>query len=619
MLSSRSLVFRAHVPPRVRLLSVFAIVNLFLVRADAAPPINPDLLPPAQRNVVVAKAVSAPEPTNEVLVFLEPGTDVAAFAQSYNLRIGYALQSDPQAFVFATSSPAVARWAEAAANRDARARRAYVNEVPRYELDAFVPNDPYFLPVASYSGQWHLANQFVPGRDVRAQGAWNRDVTGAGVLIGVLDEGMETTHPDLAPNYVADDSYDFSANDPFPEPVGGESHSTSVAGVAAARGGNGIGVTGVAPFASLAALRVFGTGSTTAKFADATLYHSSGANTNIKIKNHSYGYSSPFIADTLGKDTMETSALAGTLHALSAGNARIDTNKRDRGASWAAINVAALGSNGRFASYSNYGACVAVTAPSSGSSFGITTTDRLGTAGYNGFVDANYTSTFGGTSSASPLAGGVLALGKQIRPDMDVRMAKHLLAITSDVVDPTDATPESDGGWRTNAAGTLFNQNYGFGLVDANDFTLAAARYCGVTPLQTETTGSIGVGAALPDNNLSGVSRSFSLAATTRLEEVQVALSISHTRRGNVEAYLTSPSGTTSRLFIRSSSDTGANINWTFTSNVFWGENPQGEWTLTLRDVFAGTTGTWNSFQVSTRMGQLIRCLPRPQDQISVE
>jgi len=64
--------------------------------------------------------------------------------------------------------------------------------------------------------------------------------------------------------------------------------------------------------------------------------------------------------------------------------------------------VAALGSGGKYASYSNFGACIAVSCPSSSSGgYSITTTDRMGEGyGYNGsgdsFPNSDYTSIFGG-------------------------------------------------------------------------------------------------------------------------------------------------------------------------------------------------------------------------------
>ncbi|MBM4038673.1 MAG: hypothetical protein FJ290_09175 [Planctomycetes bacterium] len=490
--------------------------------------------------------------------------------------------------------------------------------LPTYHVRyAFVPNDPYFhrdTPAAGWPGQWHLINEHVAGLDAGLQGAWNRDLTGAGVIIGMVDDCLQTTHPDLAPNYIPAHSWDFGQGDANPDPVySNDRHGVSTAGVAAARGGNALGVTGAAPYAGLAGLRIDFPNQTDAMFVNATLYHSSGGDTSIGVKNHSYGIPAPYIPSTNQVNALVTSATAGTIHCLAAGNDRgtsgQDANKKDLQNSPEAIAVAALGSDGMYAWYSNFGANVFVTAPSSGVSYGITTTDRTGTLGYNTdsgdtFPDVDYTSVFGGTSASSPIVAGIMALGKQVRPDMDVRLAKHLLTSTSKIVHPTDASVESDGGWKTNAAGYQFNQNYGFGLVDADAFTLAAADpLLALSPLSTESTGRFSVGLGIPDASPTGITQTFQIDSSVPLEEMLVYLNITHTYRGDLEAYLTSPSGTTGRLMIRSGSDGADNIDWWFTSNTFWGEDPQGTWSLNVRDVFAIDTGTWNSFEALARMG----------------
>jgi len=47
-------------------------------------------------------------------------------------------------------------------------------------------------------------------------------------------------------------------------------------------------------------------------------------------------------------------------------------------------------------------------------------------------------------------------------------------------------------------------------------------------------------------------------------------------------------------------------LDWTFTSNAFWGEAPLDLWSLNVRDVFATDLGTWNSYSVTTYMGTLV-------------
>ena len=168
----------------------------------------------------------------------------------------------------------------------------------RYGSSGFVPNDPYVpinSPDVGLPGTWHLQNNTAvdPSTDVHIQGAWDRGLVGSGVTIGIVDDSLQHTHPDLSPNYVAGDSFDFGQNDADPSPVfAGDRHGTAVAGVAAARGGNALGATGSAPLAKLAGLRIDFQNQRQEMFVDATLFHSDGVGpdgSNIQIKNHSYG------------------------------------------------------------------------------------------------------------------------------------------------------------------------------------------------------------------------------------------------------------------------------------------------------------------------------------------
>lgn len=563
--------------------------------------------------------------TSHLLVELKSPETAGSLSRDFRLNPIHRLRSSTKWVVLEAGTPGAASRALAGIRFDSRVRLAYQMSIPQVEKDQFVPNDPYFpkdAPVAGWQGQWHLSNTHGGGIDVRVSAPWSRSTTGTGVVLGIVDDGLQTAHPDLSFNYTSSNSYDFGQNDTNPNPVFSDDvHGTAVAGVAAARGGNGIGVTGAAPNSALAGLRLdFSSVNFITHAVDATLYRSSGATTTIKIKNHSYGPSSPFLSSNqVLADAMATSAASGTIHVRSAGNGRggsaEDANKAVERNLPQAVTVAALGSDGIFADYSNFGACISCTVPSGADSEGgldILTTDRTGeSAGYNGswdtFPNADYTSQFGGTSSAAALASGVFALVKQVQPNLDSRFLKHLLARNCDMVDSADATEESDGGWKTNAAGFKFNQNYGFGLVNADKLTLDAPLYSGVTPLTTATVGLTAVNAAIPDNSTTGVTRTFNVAASDPLEEVRLTLNITHPYRGDIEAVLTSPSGTTSRLCIRNGSEAGTNLNWTFTSNAFWGEIPAGIWTLKVMDTFAVDTGTLNSYAAEFRMGTLIQ------------
>ncbi len=126
----------------------------------------------------------------------------------------------------------------------------------------FKPNDPL------YPQQWHLnntgQNDGQAGADISAEAAWDLQMPKAETVIAVVDDAVDTDHPDLniytnpieaagSPgvdddgNGLVDDihGWDFGSNDNDPKPDNEENaHGTSVAGVAAAIGNNGIGCVG---------------------------------------------------------------------------------------------------------------------------------------------------------------------------------------------------------------------------------------------------------------------------------------------------------------------------------------------------------------------------------------
>lgn len=74
---------------------------------------------------------------------------------------------------------------------------------PRYAI----PTDPLFLM------QWHLAN-------IKAkEGAWDVGITGKGITLGIVDDGLQHTHPDLqGSRYQPQWSHDYNDGDADPSP-----------------------------------------------------------------------------------------------------------------------------------------------------------------------------------------------------------------------------------------------------------------------------------------------------------------------------------------------------------------------------------------------------------------
>ena len=117
-------------------------------------------------------------------------------------------------------------------------RIAWSQPVQVYSTQAAGPapqNDPLFAAQPA-ARQWQLAKL-------------HRLATGSGVRVAVIDSGIDTSHPDLAGQVAI--NRNFVAG----RPMVGEQHGTGVAGIIAARAGNGIGLAGIAPNARLLGLR----------------------------------------------------------------------------------------------------------------------------------------------------------------------------------------------------------------------------------------------------------------------------------------------------------------------------------------------------------------------------
>lgn len=473
----------------------------------------------------------------------------------------------------------------------------------------FVPNDPLFAQ------QWHLAKQSTGALiDVNVLGAWTQGWTGQGVNIGIVEQGsFQSDHPDLAPNWAPE--FDLS-------PWAADDHATGTAGIAAGRGGNGIGGTGAAPFASLSSLHVDYPEATTDQ---SQAYAARYRNDAIDIKSWSLSWigsqylwsSHPFY----GQGILDSEA-AGVINVRAAANSNHDANNFPDKNFFGQIVVGGVGSNGTRYEHTGFGAGITVVAPTqrAAGELAITTTSP----------GNSYVNDYGGTSASTPLVAGILALAKEAQPALDTRMSKHLLARTSRVVDPENPRrlhyPEFEtrlldhsnslplGKWRTNAAGIHFSNDYGFGLIDATALVSAAQEFTGVTPLVTASTGAVAVGEVIPEDSF--LSKSFTVTQLGKVEDIRFDYSITGLFKSSIQMSLTSPSGTVGLIHSPWVSADGAGVpgtrTWSMMTNAFWGEDVDGEWTVTLRDLPWNQVGEmadqvlWDSFGITTRIGDLI-------------
>ncbi|MEO1626424.1 MAG: S8 family serine peptidase, partial [Bacteroidota bacterium] len=348
------------------------------------------------------------------------------------------------------------------------------NLVNRFD-NAYTPKDSFF------SEQWHLKSkngiETIAGADVNAPKAWDTTKGSRKIVVAVVDDGFDLTHPDLKGNgKKIVHARDFADGDlhPFPEASNNDYHGTPCAGVAIGEE-NGTGIVGIAPNCSFMPIRF------DLAADDDMLYELFDyVGQRADVISCSWGPVPVYAPlSRLLKDKFAQLAKnggprkKGVVICFAAHNFNAPLNDpNNRSFSWRhpsaglvstpgrilngnathpdVIAVSASTSQNRKAAYSNWGKEISVCAPSSNwhpldpstkvPGRGIWTTDneRFGL----GFTsNSRYTSSFGGTSSATPLVAGAAALILSANPKLTAKQVKDILQTTADKIEDTQPDP----------------------------------------------------------------------------------------------------------------------------------------------------------------------------------
>ena len=321
--------------------------------------------------VVVGFRANVDPLTRRVVVASEDATMVQTLAP-LSAQLVHVDGSVPEAIASFKSNPAV----------------AYAEPNWIYHAEA-VPNDP------RYSQTYGLPR-------IQAPQAWDITTGSTAVTVAVVDTGVSSGHPDLAPNMVAGANFVTGGPNTTLDYNG---HGTHVAGTIGAKGNNGVGVAGVNWNVHLEPLRVLnGSGSGTnddiaAAFASTCTTHPA------QIVNASLGGT--------GYSTTMRNAIAGcpnTLFVVAAGNngTSNDTTPHypcNYGAGTDnlpnVVCVAATDQNDNLASFSNFGASVDLAAPGVGTTSTWPAYTNVFTEGFESL--AGWTNYNGGTFGQSAL------------------------------------------------------------------------------------------------------------------------------------------------------------------------------------------------------------------------
>ncbi len=456
-------------------------------------------------------------------------------------------------------------------------------------------NDPLF------PNQWHLATQ---GVNLAMGNTWDT-LTGRGINIAVVDDGLYVDHEDFVDNvYPLEGNYHRNflggpPNDPTPQSAD-DSHGTSCAGLIAARGFNNLGVVGVAPAARLMGLRLIGEDAPDDAAAEALLWQPEGITTHIS--SNSWGPSDDGAATGRMSEFQQNALLTGAslgrdgrgiVYVISAGNGRVEDDNAsfdEFSSSRYAIQVCAVNKKGEQSSYSESGMGLALCAlggemapPEQ-----MWTTNNMGEEAFQllrenaptSTAPVNYTDGFNGTSAAAPQVSGAVALMLERNPNLGYRDVKEVLMRTA----RRDQLKDGDE-FATNAAGFPFSHSFGTGLLNVN----GAVELSGVWKNLPDTEefeltveGPVDIPEGAEDGAVAEIDTSAEKAL--RVEHVELIVDADHPLRADLSFEIVSPSGMVSTAENRSK-DKGANFeSYRFTSTRHWGESSRGVWKVTVND-----------------------------------
>lgn len=307
-----------------------------------------------------------------------------------------------------------------------------------------IPNDPMFTKQWPLLNTGQITENETSGPDIDAVSAWEITTGSQGVVVAVVDSGVDYTHEDLAPNifrneadcnsngvdddgngYV-DDCHGIDTSEGDSDPMDPAGHGTHVAGIIGAVGNNGIGIAGVAWNLRLLPCRFLdsdGEGSTAGAIACLDYIAAMrDRGINIVAANHSWGgvdYSRAL------EEALIAQQARGILSIVAAGNGGTDNDTLPQYPCNYEVSgiICVAWSYDNRDRYSNYGTgTVHIAAP--------------GTAVWS-TVPGNDYDVKEGTSMAAPHVSGVVALLESQSPTRSWRALKNLVL--------AGAVPQSDG------------------------------------------------------------------------------------------------------------------------------------------------------------------------------
>lgn len=472
---------------------------------------------------------------------------------------------------------------------------------------------------AAFPQQWHLKKTAIGATVVdqhaSVEAAWAL-ADGSGVTIAVIDDGVDVDHEEFSSSGKIVAPRDATMRSADPRPGSGDNHGTACAGVACADGR--FGASGVAPKARLMPIRL-ASALGSQNEADAFVW---AAQHGADVISCSWGPEDGAWWDPNDPLHQEVVPLPDSTRLAIDWTIRNGRNGRGCVIVWAAGNgnesvdndgyaknpqvvaAAACNDKGKKSAYSDFGKAIWCAFPSSHGepslTPGIWTVDRSGKPGYNpgslakGDAAGNYTSSFGGTSSAAPGVAGTAALVLSRNPELRWDEVKDVLKRSADRIDAAGGQYDASGK----------SPFYGWGRVNARS-AVELAR-----PAQPDLVAVRSAVKDVPIADLGTAKLSVAVADTQKLKGLRVTVDVEHTYIGDLVVTLVPPAATGAAKVVLHNREGGGKDNLKKTYDAvnapglaaFAGKSPAGTWTLVVDDKEKEDVGKIRSVALELRM-----------------
>ena len=319
-------------------------------------------------------------------------------------------------------------------------RQAFPNVYLRHRrLDAFTPNDP------KLSGQWYFDK-------LAMTDAWGIERGSSASSIVVVDTGCDLQHPDLVSKL--DPGRDVVDQDDDPSCVpteAGAAHGTSCAGLVGAATDNGIGIAGGCPDCRVRCVRLLTDPATPVPATADVDAFQFALDVDAAVVSNSWGFVDPIpvpqpLADAINNVFDNGRGGKGALVLFAAGNDDRELADDELEAVRGVFAIGAINNLDDKTPFTNRGNCLDLVAYT-----GTLTTDISGPDGED---PGDYTSLFGGTSSACPVAAGIAGL---LASAATTQTSADLYQLMIDTARPAPyAVPDANG----------HDPIFGFGIID---------------------------------------------------------------------------------------------------------------------------------------------------------